>query len=249
MPSFVWNHFDKIAGNKARCNERGCIKELSYLRGMSGLVYHLKKDHNITDLDKSDKRPAEEPPIEPSKRQTSMLDYCKKPTIQEEVSRVICESNLSFNTVVRTPFVRRSLQTFYPDKTVPQDNKGISAMMMKYFEIAEANTKIRILELKKKGKKFSATLDEWTSSANCRYLNINIHFTISDNGETSFINLGLLKIKGRCKAERMVKMVRIEFTSKLSELYFYFGLLVRCAPCWFWNRNIVGCCCCDWRWS
>lgn len=52
--SFVWKHFTKFTGNKARCNERGCSKELSYGNGNRAMIYHLKVDHNIADPGKKD---------------------------------------------------------------------------------------------------------------------------------------------------------------------------------------------------
>ena len=55
--------------------------------------------------------------------------------------------------------------------------------------------------------KFSATLDEWTSTSVQRFLNINIHFTVL-GGKTGYINLGLMEILGSCPADIMAQMVR-----------------------------------------
>lgn len=120
---------------------------------------------------------------------------------------MVAESNLSFNQIAQTKFIKASLAAKYSNQMIPKSSNGISAMMMKFFIIAEEETKLKIQRLKSDGKKFSATLDEWTSSANFRYLNINIHYTESNDGATSYINLGLIKINGKCPADVMVCLV------------------------------------------
>lgn len=208
MPSFVWNYFTKLESDKARCNQKCCKTVISHSKGTHGLIYHLKTAHNIMDNPAPAKRIATDTP-ETAKRQKTMFDYCNKPTLEEEVAKLIAKSNLSFNQVARTEFIRQSLATKYPGRIIPQDGQGMSSLMMKFFEIAEEETKDKIKKLKDDGKKFSVTLDEWTSTSNCRYLNINIHYTVSAEGKTSFFNLGLLKIKGKCTAEILVIMVSI----------------------------------------
>lgn len=120
---------------------------------------------------------------------------------------MVCVSNLSFKQVAGTKYIRKSLVKDFPGRIIPMDNGGISAAMMKFFQHAEFKTKDLIQKLKVEGKKFSATLDEWTSAANCRYLNINLHYTVNEDGKTSFINLGLVKISGSCPAPVMAEMV------------------------------------------
>lgn len=51
------------------------------------------------------------------------------------------------------------------------------------------------------------TLDEWTSGARRRYINVNLHT------ENKFWNLGLVKIRGSCTAEACHDM----FKEKLSQ--------------------------------
>lgn len=213
MPSFVWEFFAKISPDTAQCNEKGCGKSFKWSKGVSAMVTHLKSSHNIVDR-KDTKRAAsleltESPSA--SKRQKNLFECFKKSSIEEEVARLVAESNFSFSQVSGTSFLRESLSKKYPNSTVPKCHKSVAALMMKYFEYAENEVKQRIQKLKFDGKKFSATLDEWTSSANCRFLNINLHFTIAADGETSHINLGLIKIRGKCPANAMVNLVSIKF--------------------------------------
>jgi hypothetical protein len=175
MPSFVWNYFSKQGSDKARCNEKGCNKVISYLKGTNGMIYHLKTVHTITDQPDSTKRPASEEENNAKKKQKTLHDFYQKTTLEEDVAKMICKSNLSFNQIATCEFIRKSLAEKYPGRIIPKKSDGIAGLMMKYYEFAENETKMRIRQMKDDGKKFSATLDEWTSSAFSRYLDINIH--------------------------------------------------------------------------
>lgn len=61
--------------------------------------------------------------------------------------------------------------------------------------------------LKKKFKKFSISLDEWTSLKNIRYLNINVHYCGDEYKEVKNLNLGMIKIEGKCGADTMLDLV------------------------------------------
>lgn len=84
-------------------------------------------------------------------------------------------------------------------------------IMHKYFEEVRQTTigKIELL----KDRKFSATLDEWTSMKNRWFLNVNLHTADKEDG---FFNLGLIRITGSCPAETVYEL----YVHKLEE----FGL-------------------------
>lgn len=56
--------------------------------------------------------------------------------------------------------------------------------------------------MKEGGTKFSVTLDEWTSAANRRYMNVNLHHS------TGFWNLGLKRVKGSFSAELCLSLLK-----------------------------------------
>ena len=203
-PSFVWEYFEKSGSNKARCQFKDCKTEISYVKGMAGLTYHLKT-HKITKTSKSASDQS------PQKKRQRTLNECnfniKLSTIEEDVAKMVAESNFSFNQVATSSFIRDALSQKYPGSTIPKKADQVSQMVMKFYHEAIKDVKGKIREMKENGQKFSASLDEWTSVANCRYLNINLHFAESET-VTSFINLGLLKIHGSCAAEKLVEMVK-----------------------------------------
>lgn len=77
---------------------------------------------------------------------------------------------------------------------------------MKFYETACTETEEKIAKLKSQGKRFSATLDEWTSLKNVRYLNVNVHYT-NESGELDHINLGLIRILDTLPAEKLKEEV------------------------------------------
>jgi len=65
--------------------------------------------------------------------------------------------------------------------------------------------------LKDMGQQFSVTLDEWTSTRNRRYINVNVH---ANGGK--FWSLGMVRVQGSMPVEKCVELLE----TKLEE----FGL-------------------------
>lgn len=211
-PSFVWKHFKKVDKDYARCIEPGCDKQLMFTKGIAGMVYHLKSIHKISGNPVNEKRPAAAEGgngmDQEAKRQKTMTDFLLKRTLEEEVSRLVAESNFTFNQIATTPFIRRALKKEYPGRKIPRHNQGVSKLVLKFHKSAEAVVKVNIQKLVSDGTKFSATLDEWTSFGNHRYLDVNLHYKSSPDGKTSFVNLGLFHIKDSLPAPKMYEMFR-----------------------------------------
>lgn len=91
---------------------------------------------------------------------------------------------------------------------LPRTPKHIMNLMHKFFAVAKKETIADLKSLKRNGEKFSATLDEWTSGSNRRYLNVNVH---TSSGRA--INLGLIRVTGSCPAEELERL----FGKKLNE--------------------------------
>lgn len=105
----------------------------------------MKTFHNITEKQTSGKRPVQGELNEQQKRSKQQsLDSFLKITMEEEIVRMVAESIFSFNQIATTPFIRQFLATKYLGKIVPRDNKRASARMMKFYVIAETETKEEI---------------------------------------------------------------------------------------------------------
>jgi len=74
-------------------------------------------------------------------------------------------------------------------------------MVIKYGKMVQQKYKEELEYLKSQGKQFTLTFDEWTSTKNRRYLNVNIHI------KSDFWNLGLARVKGSLPFEICIKLV------------------------------------------
>jgi len=94
---------------------------------------------------------------------------------------------------------------------LPNSVNHVKQLVMNEGERVRSVMTAEIASLKKKGQRFSATFDEWTSTRNRRYMNVNIHAEGS-----RYWNLGLVRVHGSMPAEKCVDLLQ----AKLAE----FGL-------------------------
>ena len=99
--SFVWKHFTKIDSPKAKCKLKNCRAVIKILKETSGMINPFSTLHNIQKEANVLKRPSTEPiaPSVPKKRQKDILTHFKQDTIEEEVAKMVADSNLTFNQV------------------------------------------------------------------------------------------------------------------------------------------------------
>ncbi|CAL8129446.1 unnamed protein product [Orchesella dallaii] len=122
------------------------------------------------------------------------------------ISKLVAEDGVPFSVVATSASIRYMYEASTKQK-IPSSPNTIREVMRRCFAEKKEVVTNQIAKLKSNGKKFSVTLDEWTSAANRRYMNINVHAA----GE--FFNLGLARIRGTFTAEACLEIV----TSKLSD--------------------------------
>lgn len=74
-------------------------------------------------------------------------------------------------------------------------------MLVKYSKEVRSQITSEITLFKKEGQRFSLTFDEWSSSSNKRFMNINVHTS------KEFWNLGMVRIKESMTAEVCVQLL------------------------------------------
>lgn len=192
MPSYVWKYFSKTNDpKKARCDIKNCGQIKSYASGVKGLAYHLQADHAILNPENKSKsaQPNLQAPVTESKieeipqssRQKPITDFFVYRSLEEAVAKLAAESGLTFHQIAKTKLIQEALKNKFPNRSIPSYPDGVKRMVMSYYNAARLEVKKNLKALKEKNKKFSVTLDEWTSCANKRYLNINVHFTVDGN--------------------------------------------------------------------
>ena len=218
--SFAWQYFVKSNEEEsAKCSK--CKKKI-LCKGWStsGLVRHLKNIHNIKSSDIVESELCQHPETsglkrslssnEPStssgmhSKQQKITYFIKKQQTREEmVANLVAVDRLSVNTITRSDFIRQS----FLDKgfQLPKSPSAVMDLVYKQFELVTEDIRSEIQREIKNGKKFSVTLDEYSSLRNKRYLNVNVH---SSNGK--FWNLGMIGISGKMISEKVREYLELK---------------------------------------
>ncbi|CAG4966535.1 unnamed protein product [Parnassius apollo] len=96
---------------------------------------------------------------------------------------------------------------------LPKTPKGIKNIVINYSKQEKKKLVTELKNLLAIGKKLSLSFDEWTSSRNARYMNINIHIGVEFTDGSRFKNLGLVRMDGSMPSETCIRHLK----EKLSE--------------------------------
>jgi hypothetical protein len=184
--STVWNYFTKQSDEISVCGK--CAKTLC-CKGSSttSMINHLKLKHNINIL-KTNHKESTVPVVKSTNSATSILKYIKRQKLNEIVARLFAEDGFTVNGITRSSFIRQSLSQ--RGFSLPANPTGVMNLVLSYSKEIQTEIKSCLSDAKKSGARFSLTLDEWSSLANKRYFNVNIH------SQSLFFNLGLIYIPG-----------------------------------------------------
>jgi hypothetical protein len=228
----IWRYFLRLKvndqfGNKAKCTE--CNKVYACTGGSTkGLHDHVLSMHAI-DV-RARKWPAEavDTPTSPSNASSSSSQIPEKmsrgprgpiskfilpnieKSLQASMARMVVCDGLPFRVFITSPDIRKGLeaQGFSP---LPKSPETVKKMVMEHGEAIRAVVCQEIADLKNAGTRFSLTFDEWTSTRNRRYMNVNVNAA-----GRQIWNLGMVRVIGTMPAEKCVQLLE----SKLSN----FGL-------------------------
>ena len=212
--SKVWNHFCKVRGaTNTKCFH--CDASISCKGGSTGgLWIHLRTKHpdklvNEKDpvsvhpsaslsqdaLSKSIADTASKTTLSQTKISSFLLE---SRTLKESVARLAAEDGLTIRQITKSQVMRELFVA--KNYNLPKSENSTMRLILDYYE----EKKVEIInKIKSSPSKFSITLDEWSSLANRKYLNINIH-----NNDDNYINLGLVRVEGACSAEKTYEKVK-----------------------------------------
>lgn len=197
----VWYYFLKaVDGKTAKCKQ--CNAVLKTLGGSTkGLHTHLMSKHNKKINDNTSNLPGpsnindSKVEVPPMKRKISNYFLPSEKSLCDVIlAWMTVLDGLSFNLFVISQDLRQLLiSRGYND--LPTSVTAICNRVVNYsLQIRERLIK-EICQYKAEGMRFSLTFDEWTSTANKRYM-INVHC------KEKFWSLGLIRIHGSMSAER-----------------------------------------------
>lgn len=203
----VWTHFLVAKDSKtAQC--KYCPAILKTLGGSTkGLHTHLSTKHDkkvITvrlSSSTSQSGDCEEPPL--LKRKNISLDdyFVKTETLDDVLARMTALDGFSFSVFVTSKDLRALLLSKgYSD--LPKAASTVRNRVVNYSYRIRKHVTAELTALRKEGQRFSLSLDEWTSTFNKRYMNVNIH------SEKKFWSLGLIRVDVSLKAETCVDILK-----------------------------------------
>lgn len=116
---------------------------------------------------------------------------------------MVAEDGVTFNVLATSQTIRQMFEVT-TGKRMPSSPTTIRDTMLGFYDQSKSKMIQEFSVMKAEGKKISLTLDEWTSAANRRYMNLNVH------GFGEFWNLGLARIKGTFTSEACLELVQIK---------------------------------------
>lgn len=143
------------------------------------------------------------------------IDYFMSPNLKESIQSMVAEMAAKDGMSFRTISGSRCLQMLL--KQCGYDPPASHTTVRKYVgnEAAAVRKGIteKLAKLKQQNKKFSTSIDEQTTTANFRILNIHLY------SEAGSFNLGMARINISCRAPKMVEVSGICFSMvKLKKL-------------------------------
>lgn len=202
----IWKEFKKLPGERAQCLK--CPQIISCKGGStSGLWRHLENKHNLQNQSGSNAVPSKQskmitaPAPAPSAKQSTLIPFLKRKSLSEVVSRLAATDGFSISAICKSQFIRQSVAE--RGFTLPKTKSAIMQLIHDFFEQAKKQTIQELTERINTQREFvSLTTDEWTSLANKRYFNVNLHFA-----DGAFYNLGLVRIHGSFPADKIMQAV------------------------------------------
>lgn len=218
----VWFFFLRDAtGQLAQCTK--CKSEIKIAGGSTkGMHVHLKSKHGIDLLKKKaavelDSGSAGCSNSQSSKvKKTDITAYFapeSDKTLPAVLLRMTAVDGLPFSVFCTSSDLRAALKAKgYAD--IPTSHNSIKSIVLDYAKRVRDQVSTQIKSEKSNNSRFSLTFDEWTSSRNRRYININVHA-----GRGKFWSLGLVRIEGSMPAEECIRLVQNRLSDHGLNLY------------------------------
>lgn len=208
--SSVWCHY-LIAkdGSCAQCKQ--CYAILKTLGGSTkGLQTHLLSKHRIKVLSEVNYPSTSQShkDTQPLTEKQKINDYfitSQSNTLDAILARMTALDGLTFSVFITSSDLRKLLIAKGFDD-IPTSAVTIRNRVMKYSHKIREQVSAEIRQLKSSEERFSLTFDEWTSTANKRFMNVNVHSC------NKYWSLGLIRIRESMTAEVCIKILRDRLT-------------------------------------
>ena len=176
----IWLHFLRHKnGQTAQC--KVCKIIIKRTGGSTkGMHEHAKRVHDLSVLKRKTACADEESQATASKRSAtgrsilSFMVHSNENSLPATLARMTASDGLPFRVFVTSSDLRRGLVALGLGK-LPTSETQVKQLVMEEGERVRSFVTTEIASLKKQGHRFSVTFDEWTSTRNRRYMNVNVH--------------------------------------------------------------------------
>lgn len=197
MRSIVWKEFTKLSKTTAQCNT--CKKVLQIPGGTTTTLRKHSQDIHKVSIAQASKRGLIVDGPSTQTQLTNFPCFSKSLELDYVIARMCAKSGFPFSVFCTCEDIRAGLiaRGF---KNIPKSPSTIKALVMGVAKSVREDM-VREIGVYKRSNMISITMDEWTSNANRRYANINVHV-----GEKIF-NLGLVRCYGKMPAEKCADLL------------------------------------------
>ena len=190
----VWKHFTAIAGkNSVKCDI--CGHEIK--TSTRTMKYHLIQIHKVHIPASKDQ--SEEPPAK-KVTQSKITAFVKKQYVEEVMAEMTAKDGFTFHAIANSSFIRKSLTL--QGLQALHDPKTVAKMVLMFANDKKHDMAKEIEAMIQCGKRFSASLDEYTSIKNRRLASVNLH------SKDKYYSLGLVRIDGSLSAACATELLR-----------------------------------------
>ena len=156
--SKIWEHFHQVSNGKAEC--KTCKTKISNSSGSTGaMINHMKIIHGIMVI-KSRLEDVEN--VDPAlKKQKTIKDFMTHSSQQEIVPKLAAIDGISIRVITISNFIRESIAKC--TKPLPKNESDVMGFIHKSYEEKKAQLNKTLIEKLKSNRRFSITLDEWTT--------------------------------------------------------------------------------------
>jgi hypothetical protein len=148
----------------------------------------------------------------PTGPMTKYLLNSEENTLGATLARMAALDGLSFNVLAQSRDIKLGLEARgYSISSIPNSHVTVQKKIMEHGDLLRSKVAERLSNILQNKQRVSLTFDEWTSTRNRRYMNINVH--LSDKQQPSFYSLGLIRVKGSMPAEKCCELLEKKLKS------------------------------------
>ena len=135
------------------------------------------------------------------KKQKTLTGFILRKSIEEEISRPASVDGLSFQCIAKSTFIQENLRKTKYDRRHPTSHEGVKHMVLSFYNNKKNEIADYFESAVKSGRRFSLSLDEYTSSKCSRYMNINVH-DVNEHW-----SLGMIRVSHSLDYSMIIEMV------------------------------------------